>query len=68
MSIAKVIEVIAEGDSVQAAIEASVSEASKSVKDIKSVYVENIQGVVKDNKIVSYRVNAKLTFIVKGSD
>ncbi len=65
MSIAKVIEVLAEGDSVEAAIEDAVAEASKTVKNIRSAYVNDIQAVVKDAAIVKYRVNVKLTFVVE---
>jgi hypothetical protein len=31
----------------------------------KSVYIENFEGVVAKNKIVQYRVNAKITFEVQ---
>ena len=65
MSIAKVIEVLAEGDSVEAAIESAVSEAAETVRGIKHVYVEGLQAIVEDNKVVKYRVNAKLTFVVE---
>ena len=65
MAIAKVIEVIAEGDTIEGAIESGVKEASKSVHGIKGVYAENIQAVVEDGKVVKYRVNAKMTFVVK---
>ncbi len=64
MSIAKVIEVLAEGDSVEAAIEGAVAEASKTVNNIRSAYVNDIQAVVRDNAVVKYRVNVKLTFII----
>ena len=64
MSIAKVIEVLAEGSTIQEAIEDAVNEASKTVKNIAHVYVNDIQAEVKDNKIKKYRVNAKITFIV----
>ena len=64
MSIAKVIEVLAEGDSIQEAVEDAVEEASKTVKNIVHVYVNDIQADVKDNKIKKYRVNAKITFVV----
>lgn len=67
MSLAKVVEVIAEGDSVEKAIENAVTQASKTVKNIKSVYCENIQGVVSNNRIDKYRVNAKITFILEKS-
>lgn len=65
MAIAKVIELISEGKSVEAAMEDAVKEASKTVKNIKSVYAEGIQGIVHKNKIQSYRINAKVTFVVK---
>lgn len=64
MSIAKVIEVIAEGDSIEDAIENAAKEASKSVRNVRSVYAENIQAMVKDGKVKAYRVNAKVTFVV----
>ncbi len=65
MAIAKVIEVISEGSSVEAALEAAVGEAAKSVKNIKHVYAEGVQAIVEDNKITKYRMNAKVTFVVE---
>lgn len=64
MSIAKVIEVIAEGKTIEGAIDHAVEEAAKSVRKIKSVYVENISAKVDDGKVTEYRVNAKVTFLV----
>jgi flavin-binding protein dodecin len=66
MSLAKVIEVIAEGKTMEEAVENAVSQASKTVKQIKSIYVENITGVVENNKVTKYRLNAKVTFILEG--
>jgi flavin-binding protein dodecin len=65
MSIAKVIEVLAEGDSIEGAIQAAVSEAAETVRGIKHVYVEGVQAVVEGDKVVKYRVNAKLTFVIE---
>jgi len=65
MSLAKVIEVMAEGETMEQALDNAVKSASKTVDDIKSVYAENIQGIVEGNKIVRYRINAKITFILK---
>ena len=65
MSIAKVIEVLAEGDSIEAAIQSAVTEASETLRGIKHVYVEGVQAIVEDNEVVKYRVNAKLTFVVE---
>ena len=64
MSIAKVIEVIAQGATVEDAVQSAVTEASKSVRDIKSVYVENITAIVSEGTVTMYRVNCKLTFVV----
>jgi flavin-binding protein dodecin len=65
MSVAKVIEVLAEGESIEDAVESAVSDAAKTVRHIKHVYVEGVQAIVEDNKVVKYRVNAKLTFVVE---
>ena len=65
MSLAKVIEVIAEGKTIEEAIENAVKQASKTVHNIKSVYVENINAMVDGKKITTYRINAKITFILE---
>ena len=65
MSIAKVVEVLAEGLSIEAAIQSAVTEAAETVRGIKHVYVEGVQAIVEDGEVVRYRVNAKLTFVVE---
>lgn len=65
MSIAKIIEVIAEGKTFEGALENGVKEAGKSVRNIRSAFVENFQAIVEDGKITKYRVNAKITFVVE---
>ncbi|MEE9578121.1 MAG: dodecin family protein [Gemmatimonadota bacterium] len=68
-SIAKVIEVISESDeSWDDAVQNALTEAAKSVDNIKSIWVENMTAVVEGNRIVRYRLNAKVTFIVGGHD
>ncbi|MEE9342298.1 MAG: dodecin family protein [Gammaproteobacteria bacterium] len=65
MSLVKVIEVIAESKkSWDDAVENALKDASKSVRNIKSIYVEDMKCTVEDNKIKSYRVNAKISFVV----
>lgn len=68
MSIAKVIEVLAEGDSIESAVQAAVKDASKTVRNIKHVYISEMQALVEDNAVTRYRVNAKITFVVQGAD
>lgn len=66
MGIVKVIELMADStESWEAATQAAVTEASKTVDKIQSVYVKNFQAVVEDNNIVKYRVNVKVSFKVK---
>ncbi|MBX2819403.1 MAG: dodecin family protein [Rhodothermaceae bacterium] len=64
-SVAKVIEVIAEGKTIEEAVEKAAKEASKSLKNVKSVYVEGIKAAVEDGEIKNYRVNAKVTFVIE---
>ena len=65
MSIVKVIEVIAESEkSWDDAAKNAIKEASKSIKNINSIYVENMEAKVKDNKIIKYRINAKISFVI----
>ncbi len=64
MSLAKVIEVIGEGESMEKAVHNAVSEASKTIHSIRSIYVEHIQAVVENQKVTTFRVNAKITFVL----
>lgn len=65
MSVAKVIEVHAEGSTIEEAAEAALREASKTVDQIRSLYIEDIKVIVRDNKIAKYRLNTKVTFVIK---
>jgi len=62
----KVIEVIASSDqSFDDATRKAVEQAAKTVKNIKSVYVKTMNANVENNKIVSYAVNAKISFEIE---
>jgi hypothetical protein len=66
MSVVKVIELLAQSEkSWEDAAQEAVNAAAKSVRNIKTIYIENLQGVVKDQKIVEYRVDAKVSFVVE---
>ena len=65
MSLAKVIEVMGEGKTMEDAIQNVVKEASKTIDNIKNVYVENIQAIVNNGNVDKYRINAKVTFVLK---
>lgn len=65
MAVAKVIEVIASSEkSFDDATRNALIEASKSVNNIQSIYVKEMKAKVENNKITSFRVNAKVTFVV----
>ncbi|MGD2082938.1 MAG: dodecin family protein [Chromatiales bacterium] len=65
MSIAKVIEVSSEStESFEDAIAEGIRKASKSVHNIKGAWVKEQQVKVEGGKIVGYRVDLKLTFVL----
>ena len=67
MSMLKVIEVLAESEkSWEDAAENAVRQAVKTLEGVKSIYVENFEATVDDDgKIEKYRINAKITFVLK---
>jgi|TARA_R110002051_G_scaffold140979_1_gene214040 hypothetical protein len=65
MSVLKVIEILANSnESWEDAAKNAVTEASKSVKNIRSIYINEQSATVKDGKMDNYRVNVKITFEV----
>ena len=66
MSVVKVIEIIAQSEkSWEDAAQTAVDAASKSVRNIRSLYIENLQANVEGTKITSYKINAKISFVVE---
>ena len=66
MSVLKVIEVLANSStSWEDATRKAVKHASKSVKHIKSVFVQSQSAVVEGDDVKEFRVNLKVTFEVK---
>jgi len=67
MSILKVIEVLAESDKRwEDAAQNAITTAGKSVRGIKSIYLENVQAAVENGKITKYRINGKISFLLEG--
>lgn len=63
MTILKIVEITASSTiSWEDAAQQAVNEASKSLKNIRSVHVKDHSAVIKNNKIVEYRLTAKLSF------
>ncbi len=65
MAVMKTIEVLSESSkSFEDAIENAVQRTGKTVKNIRSAYVNEMHTSIKDNKIDKFRVNVKITFEV----
>jgi flavin-binding protein dodecin len=68
MAMLKVIEVLAEsGSSWEEAAQQAVKNASQTVRGIRSIYIKDFEAHVENDKIMSYRINAKITFSLEGS-
>ncbi len=69
MAMMKVIEVLAQSDkSWEDAAQQAVDVASKSVRNIKSIYIKNAEGAVENGRITKFRINGKITFQLEGED
>ncbi len=65
MSVARVTEIIASSNkSFGDAFENGVERASKTLKNVQSAWIKDEKAVIKDGKIVEYRVTMKVTFIL----
>ena len=66
MPILKVLEILSSSKtSWEDAAASAVKEASKAVRGIRSVNVQNQSAVVEKGKIVEYRLNCKITFAIE---
>lgn len=65
MSVARVTEITASSKkSFQDAIEKGIERASKTLKNVEGAWIQDQKIVVEAGKIVAYRVNMKVTFIL----
>lgn len=68
MSVAKVVELIGSSKvSFDDAVKNALDEATKTIREIREVWVQDFSVLVKDGKITDYRANVKLTFLVESS-
>lgn len=66
MATLKVIELLSDSDqSWEAAAQNAVEKAAETVKNIRSVFVQEQSATVSNGKIDKYRVNVKITFEVR---
>ncbi len=63
MAILKVIEVLSSSEtSWEDATRKAIAQAAKSLKNIRSAYVQDQSAVVKEGNVLEFRVNLKITF------
>ena len=66
MSVAKVTEITASSKkSFEDAIKNGIKRAGKTLQNIQGAWVQEQSVVVNDDKITEYRVNMKVTFVLK---
>lgn len=66
MTVAKVIEITSESpDSFEDAIQQGIKRAEKSVENVRGAWVKEQKVHVEDGKIVGYRVDMMVTFVLK---
>jgi dodecin len=67
MAILKVVEILAQSEkSWEDAAQLAVQEAAKTVRNIKSIYIQEMEATVENDRITHYRVNAKISFEIEG--
>jgi len=65
MAVAKVIEISSASDKgFEDAVRKGIEHASKTVEGIRGAWVKEQEVVVENNKVVEYRVNLKVTFVL----
>ena len=65
MAIAKVVEVnSSSAKSFEDAIQTGSAKVTETVKNVQGAWINEQKVVIKDNQIVEYRVNLKISFLV----
>ncbi|MCA9536346.1 MAG: dodecin domain-containing protein [Myxococcales bacterium] len=66
MSVARVTEIISSSEtSFDDAVQQGVARAVKTLKNVRSAWVQDQKVHVENGKIASYRVNLKVTFVLE---
>ena len=66
MTIIKIIELIGSSpNSWSEAAQNAVTEAAKTIKNIKGVHVKRCTAKIQNNKIIEYNANVKISFVVE---
>jgi dodecin len=67
MTMLKVVEILAQSEkSWEDAAQLAVQEAAKTVRNIKSIYIQEMEATVENDRITHYRLNVKISFAIEG--
>jgi len=67
MPVVKVIELVgSSSEGLQEAVESAVKEAAKTLRNLRGVDVIGWTAKIEGDKIVEYRANVKVSFLVEG--
>jgi Uncharacterized conserved protein len=67
MATLKIVEVLAQSEkSWEDAAQIAIREAAKTVRNIKSIYIQEMEATVENDRITNYRINAKISFEIEG--
>ncbi|MBL8531830.1 MAG: dodecin domain-containing protein [Hyphomonadaceae bacterium] len=65
MSVAKVVEIFStSASSIEDAVSKGIARAADTLEDVQGAWVQDIKVEVKDGKVVEWRVNLKVTFVL----
>ncbi len=66
MAVAKVMEISASSNkSFEDAIQVGIQRVTETMENVKGAWIKEQQVIVENGKIVEYRVNMKVTFVLK---
>ena len=66
MAVVNVIELLAESEeSWEDAVRQAVAEATKTLRGITSVYLEEFQATVENDRVKNFRANVKVSFLLE---
>ncbi|PWT85288.1 MAG: dodecin domain-containing protein [Blastocatellia bacterium] len=68
MSVARVVEISSTSPkSFEDAITQGISRANQTLRNVKSAWVKEQEAEVNDGKVIAYKVNLKVTFVLDGT-
>jgi flavin-binding protein dodecin len=69
MSVVKIINLVGQSpNGFASAAEAAVTEAARTIRNIKSFQVDQLSGEVVDGRIANYRASVQIAFVVEQNE